>query len=283
MPKEKIDVAALVSQVPNADRPDHASKFTGPSWNKMESITEPIIAAGPAGVQALVDLLVNPEARGFVDYKARYVLHAMALRAAGGERNPLNALLTRVLVKNLADGKKASAVKGYLIRQLQVAGGEKVINAIAPFLLDEALCEDATQALLAIGPAAAKAIRSALPNAAVGNRLTIVQALGVLADKASTDMLIGAAGESDREVRMAAVWALANIADVKAADVLIKAAGARNRWENTRAVKACLLFAEKMAACGQKDSAGKVCRYLIKSRTDKKDQYIREAASKILA
>ena len=53
-------------------------------------------------------------------------------------------------------------------------------------------------------------------------------------------------------------------------------------WERIQAAKHCLVLAEKLAAAGKKAESAKVYTYLVDSRKDASEAYIREAAQNAL-
>ncbi|MBI4601402.1 MAG: hypothetical protein HY721_05495, partial [Planctomycetes bacterium] len=46
MQATKLDVAALVAQVPDADQPERASKLTGPKPEAAEALCRQVLAGG---------------------------------------------------------------------------------------------------------------------------------------------------------------------------------------------------------------------------------------------
>ncbi len=139
------------------------------------------------------------------DGKARYAVHALAVRA-GGLEDDARKRFAEVLSGSLA-GDRAKAVKEFVVRELQVCGGAEVATALGTLLADEELCEPAAQALAAIGGnAAAAQLRRAVGESKGKGRLTLVQNLGVLRDKDSLDAFKGATTDDDADIRTVAVW-----------------------------------------------------------------------------
>ena len=113
--------------------------------------------------------------------------------------------------------------KGFVIRQLQIAGGNEVAAALGEWLLDDELWEDAAQALLAIGGTGEKFVQ-ALPKAKGKQLLTTVQALGVLKVNNAAEHLRKLVTGDDASLRQVAAWSLAQMGDAASAAVLLKAA-----------------------------------------------------------
>ena len=282
-------IAKLVNQMPDVDEPKtgadgkketrDAGKLTGPAWPAAARIYNQILAAGPAGIVAVIDLI--DEADNGQDFKARYTLHGLCIHCTRPEQSAQRAVLVQTLIDQLG-ANRPKPITGLLIRQLQVVGDKRAVAPIGKFLVDPDLYADAANALLTIREGAVQQFRAALPNTAGRTRLTIVQALGSLRDAASIDALKQAATDADADMRMAAVWGLANIADASAVDTVIKASSAQG-YERVAATKACLMLAESLNAAGKKADARRIYEHLRTTRTDPKEKYIRNAAEAAMA
>ncbi len=280
------ELKELVDRTPDLDtrkrkdgKTDVTGKLTGPLLSEAEAVYEKILSGGRDSVVGVIGMLAETDKGD--DYKARYVLHNLAVhvcRPAGARHR---AAVVDALVSQLA-GDRPKSVQAFLVRQLQVCGDQRAAEPLGALLGDDDLCEPAAQALLAIGDGAVEQFRSALRGASGPRRLTIVQALGVLRDRQSLPALKAAAGDDDAEIRSAAVWALANIADPSAVEVVLKAAE-RDGYERIQAAKACLLLAEKLLAAGRKDEARRIYTRLKDTRSDPSEHYLRDAAAQALA
>lgn len=239
------ELKSLVDQMPDPD--ERQMYCTDIDKEKTERAVAEIHKGGRDHLLALIDTLVEP-GRGD-DVKSHYALHCLALHVSGLASDEPRRTFALTLASELG-GDRPKGVQRYLIRELQVAGGEEVVETLGKLLTDEALCEPAAQALVAIGHGAAEQLRNALPTAKGKCRLTIVQNLGVVGDARSVGALQEAVGDEDREIRLAAAWGLANIGDAGSTDLLLKAAEAEDGWERIQMTKACLLLAEKLRAAG---------------------------------
>src|SRR5262249_36185715 len=150
-------------------------------------------------------------------------------------------------------------------------------------LSDPDVGEYATQALLAIRAGAVEEFRKALPELKGGPRLTVLQALGVLADPASAEAMKAAISGGDRDIRLAAGWGLGRIGDAGAVDAVLKAADVEAGYERIKATSSALLLAERLLAAGKKPDAAKIYKHLKETRTDASEGYVVEAASDGLA
>lgn len=265
----------LVNQMPD---PDNRGMYTNMDKAKIETAIAEIHKGGRDSIIGLIDMLVEP-GKGD-DVKGHYALHVLAVGVCkpGGDKG--RAEFARTVASQLAGRPKG--VQRYLIRQLQVAGGNEVAPILGKALLDPALCGPAAQALLAIGKGAADQLRAALPKVKGRCRLTIILGLGFLADPAAAGAFKQAVGDDDSQIRMAATWGLARIAEAGWADAILKMADGHKGWERIQHTKACLLLAEKLLAAGNKTAAIAIYTHLRDTRTEPSELYIRQAAAKAL-
>jgi len=275
MTQDKI--AEAVEQVPALDK---RGTFTGPAWEEILPAVDSVLSAGKDGVVAVVAMLKDVD--DGADYKARYFLHVIAQYVGRPGKEAARATFIEALASQLG-GDRPKGVQGYVARQLQVAGSKDSAPALGKVLADPDLCEYATQALLAIRTGAVEEFRKALPELKGGPRLTVLQALGVLADGASVDAMKAAIADADREVRLAAGWGLARIGDAGSVDVVLKAADVDAGYERIKATSSALLLAEKLLSAGKKADAAKIYKHLQGTRTDPSEAYVKEVASEGLA
>jgi hypothetical protein len=296
MGNSSVSVAELVSKLPD---PDENGLLSNIDKESVENVIAEIHKAGRDGIVGLIDMLVEPGKAD--DVKPRYAIHCLAVYVCKLKDKKHRRAFAEILASQLValaagqlDRDRPKQIKGYLIRQLQVAGGEEVAGALGKFLLDEELCEYAAQALVAPaasrlrskpagGDGAAEQLRDALPNAKGKCRLTVIQNLGVVRDRKSVDALREAVGDKDRDIRLTAAWGLANIGDPGSVDVLLKGADVQDPYERIKAAQACLLLAENLLAAGKKKDAMKIYAHLRDTRTDPAEQYLRELAEGALA
>jgi len=296
MGNSSVSIAELVSKLPD---PDENGLLSNIDKESVENVIAEIHKAGRDGIVGLIDMLVEPGKAD--DVKPRYALHCLAVYVCKLKDKKHRRAFAEILASQL-DRDRPKQIKGYLIRQLQVAGGEEVAGALGKFLLDEELCEYAAQALVApaasrlrskpaggdgaaeqLAALAAGQLRDALPNAKGKCRLTVIQNLGVVRDRKSVDALKQALGDEDRDIRLAAAWGLANIGDPGSVDVVLRAADVQDPYERIKAAQACLLLAENLLAAGKKKDAMKIYAHLRDTRTDPVEQYLRELAEGALA
>lgn len=283
MATNESDVKALVEQMPDADKPGETSKFTGPAPGAAEEVFEGILSGGRGSLLELIAMLRDHTDPEFKDFRPEYVLHGLAIYVGRPGNEKQQEQFAKTLASQLDSDEVPSAVKAYLIRELQVVGGEDVVKALGEMLGDEALCEYAAQALVAIGDGAGKRLRGALRKAKGRCRVTIVQNLGVVRDRWSVRALKKVLADEDADVRVAAAWALARIGSPGTVDAVLKAADAEPGWERIKTTQACLVLAENLLAAGKTKDAEEIYARLRDSRTDESEHYVREAAERGLA
>jgi len=268
-PAQAGSVADIVAKMPAYDA------ATG------QPMLEEILKLGPDALKELCSLVTPPQDTG--DAKARYAVHGLALytKRPGGQAD--RAKLEKALLDALAAAQDAD-LKVFFIEQLQLCGSDAAAGAIATLLGDDRLGDPAAQALIRIGsPRCVELIRNELPKAQGKRLVTIVQALGAMADKQSAKALLPYAADKDQTLRRTAWFALANIGDASAIDALkAAAAGSAGRYERALGTKYYLLLASRLAEGGDKDAAATICRELLKTRTDPAEGNVACAALYVL-
>jgi len=268
-----VKLIELLRQIPDHD-PNR--KLTGPDPALAEKIYEGVLENGRDGIVGLIALLPSQEEG--VAWRARYVLHGLAIYAGRPDKQQYRATLAGALASRLESDLPVE-LRCFLAQELQAVGSGDVASALGKLLDDEGTCAAAAMALGAIRDGAAEQFRAALSTAQGKNRLTIVQALAVLADPASVEAFKTALADADREVRLAAAHGLANLGDPGATDALLKAADAPEVWQRDQMTNVCLLLAERLTASGKKDQARQIYQRLHDWRDKPEDRHIRQAAS----
>lgn len=243
-----------------------------------EAVAE-LVAGGREAVVGLVELLV-PASKGG-DSQVRHALHALVIHV-GGVKGEKRKTVAEALASTL-NGDRPADVKGFVLRQLQLIGGEEVVASVGKLLTDDALGDEAATTLLAVRTGAAEQFRAALPQVRGRRVVVVVQALGTLRDRESAAELRKLLTSEDREARMTAAWAVANLGDAESAALLLKASDGAEGFERTKTTQACLLLAETLLAAGQKKEAAAIYRHLESTRTDAAERHVRDAATRGLA
>lgn len=258
------------------------SKFTGPAPAAAAKLCEAVLAGGRESLVELIELIRDPADLEFMNYKAEYLVHILAVHVGRAGRETQRSLFTGVLAAQAGNEKLAAPVRAFLVRELRLIGGADAVKALGNLLSDETLCEHAAAALVSIEDGAGESFRKALPKATGRNRLILVQSLGAIRDAKSALTLAKLLTDPDRDIRLAAAWGLARIGDPSFANLLIKTADSAEGLDRAKATQACLVLAETLASAGKKTDAAKIYSHLRDTRTDLKEAYICEAARQAL-
>lgn len=278
----KPNVAELVSQMPEVDKPGTASKFTGPNPEAANKIFAELFAGGHESLVELISLIRTPGDADYTDYKAGYVLHGLAVYAGAPGREKERALLAGLLAGALSEGKASPETKALFIQEIQYCGAAECVLALTRLLGDATLAEPATRALLSVRAGVAPVLQRALTEAKGRQRVGLVLALGRLADPAALPALREALRDQDMSVRLAAAWSLASMGDAASAGALVKLADGATGNDRTQATDACLLLAETLAGSGKVTDARQLLTRLRDSRQEESERYVRDAADRAL-
>tara|TARA_B110000003_G_C16614808_1_gene520903 strand:- start:385 stop:1215 length:831 start_codon:yes stop_codon:yes gene_type:complete len=247
-----------------------------------QQAVEQIISGGRKITREIIDLILEPGNGD--DIRPRHAIHATAIRVGGSGKEIERNSFASALASTLTDDRP-KAVKGFVIRQLQICGGAKQAEAIAYFLNDseEHLYEYSAQALEAIGSLTIEYFRTAYPLAKGTPRITILQGLGVLQDKKSRPFFLSAMQDTDLEIRLAGIWGLMRISSAKDAELMLSQSLKEKGWGRIKATAYCFELAEKLAKNGQSKEAKAIYIKIKKSHSEKQDAYLRETADQGLA
>ena len=242
----------------------------------QESMKDPEAAAAQ-----LLNLLLDPGTEGN-DIQARHFLHTMAVRIPDHGRkvkSNIRAKFSLVLARSLAEDHP-DRVKAFVIRQLQICGGEEVVSSIGEFLIVEGIADDAAQALIAIGKVSAGQFRKALPKIRNNPILyrNALHGLAELADEPSNEFFLEAIKNEDDECRLLGLWGLTQIGDAATLEDFLKAEQKEKGFSRIRAASFCIQFAEKI----QEKDAARIYRHLQKTRTLPEEKYLQEIAASAL-
>ncbi len=280
----QADIEALVNSMPNADRsPD--GKHTGPDREMAQKAVDAILQGGKASVTALVDMLKDPTPppakegepkkppEKVEDYKANYLLHAVATYARRPDAEAERKMVTEALAAAL-EAERPVIVKKHILEELLWLGGEEPVPVLTKLLLDPELYDYAARALEARKLAAP--LRAALPKASGRSRVALLQALGRIRDAEAAPAALADIKSADADLRLAAAEALADIGDAKAVDALLGAAklDKATAYEMTLA-EAALRLAQRLADAGNKDAAKRIYTTLPQQYPGRAGRHVR--------
>lgn len=237
------------------------TQLPAPNPEEAQRLHVTLVKLGVPAYQELCNMLV-PMGTGD-DVKARLALSGLALHVSRAGAEKERKQFAEAIIVALQSNAHWQ-VKTFLIKQLHLAGGKECVTSLKSFLVDEKLCEPATHALLAIRvPEVGAAFVQALSNSKGASRLTIIKALGELRGKQAVPELLKLATDENREVQRAARAALANGGELAAMSLLTEAI----QSENSQAARTdYLLFAERRAEAGDKQTGARICREVLANR-----------------
>ena len=248
---------------------------------KTDKAIEEAMKDPEAVASQIVKRLLDPGVEGN-DIQARHLLHTMAVRIphhSRKEKNNKRAKFSLVLAEALS-GDHPDRVKAFVIRQLQICGGEEVVPLIGAFLIVEGIADDAAQALIAIGKVSAGQFREVLPKVKNNSILyrNVLHGLAELADESSKDFFLEAIKNEDDECRLLGLWGLTQIGDSSTLGPFLKADQKEKGFSRIKAASYCLKFAEKIS----KKDATEIYRHLQKTRTLPEEKYLQEIVASAL-
>lgn len=281
-PPSKNDDPNKPKPKPAPPKPGTGSKFTAPDPDVVARICDEIIAGGPASFRELIGLIRDPAGDDFKNYKAEYLCHCLTIHLGRQDKQAQRRAFIDTLAAETGNEKLSAHTRGFLVRELQLIGDRAAVSALGKLLPDERFCDDASRALLSIKDGVVGEFRSALSKVQGRSRLTVLQALGVLRDTDSIATFRNAIRAADTDTRLLGGWGLAQVGDAGSIGLVLNAAETQEPWERIKATQACLLLAENLAAAGKRAEAANIYKHLRDTRTDPKEKYIRDAASKAL-
>jgi len=214
---------------------------------------------------------------------ASRLLHGMALKALTAKLEAGEKPFADVMAAELA-GDHSTGVKCFIIRQLEFAGLRKHVAPVARFLTGAETASPAARTVTTLGgEAAMAALRSALPKADEGAKLSLVKALALLGDTQSAPHIIPLAKSKDRDLRLCAIGALSKMGKPEALPPIQEALATTDVYERSVVTAAALELGRTMIAGGFKDKAAAIYQDLWDKRTGPTETHIRCAALRGLA
>ena len=258
-------LTALVKALPEVSK----GRYEGPGRADAEKLWDKMWEGGAGHVAALVEMM--DDAGPGKDFQPRYALHGLVTHLGQPGRDTDRRALVDALAATLKEPKSATT-KAIVLRELLHARGREAIPTIGMLLLQDGLCEYASQALFSFGGEAATAeLRRAAAKATGTTRMTILRGLGEVRDAKSVKLLTQALGDADRDTRVVAADALAEIGDPASAGPLLKAAGVLSTFERGLMRGACLRLAQRLVEENRKGDAESLLLKLWITATDLAD------------
>jgi HEAT repeat protein len=246
---------------------DILAQFPANGAAHRDRLADDMLGLGESGIAEFTRQLV-PAGSGN-DTAVRFALNCMAVYASEFGSEPKRTMAEKALIAGLTAATDPE-VKTFLLSQLRLVGREEAVKAAAPYLLDTALFEPATQLMLTVRSAGARQqLLAALGKAKDANQVTIVKALGELKVEEANSAILPLASASGLPLRKVALAALAQIASPNSYSTLTAAARrAGYRYDPANATGALLAYARNLGEKGNLALCEKTCRLIMKNCTD---------------
>ena len=273
--------ATLKSTVAPISVDEALANMPADSTQEGDALYATLIPSAPGCVVDLCGRLVPPgtgddtAARFAIESLARYVMRD----GAEGERKAyVQGIITALGAADDGD------VKAFMIRKLELAGKNDAVPTLAGYLDDDRLCEPATQALLRIGTSrASSALHKALALSQGKRRVTLIQAMGVMKNRAAVATLVSFAQGNDPAVCQAALDALANIGDPDSEYLLAEAINDGDPFRKSHAQANYLRYARSLADRGHKKQALSVIHQTLRASATATESNVRGSALEAMA
>jgi len=242
-----------------------------------------LASAGEEGVMMLTDMLHAPGqgSNAQVEYALSGLTHFVAAKGQEAAR----ASVVKGYLKAL---EKASdrEIKAFIIRQLQLTGGDEVVDALARYLNQDDLSGPSSRALAAIGTEKATQALQASLMRRMGNAKTqqdAILAIGEARLPVAEDLLIGMVGNGDVEMQRIVLYALSRMGSKNALKPLADAASRTGyTYDKTQANEAYIRLIHRVAEQGDIKEAEKAANDLLKQATKFGKVQTRTSALQIL-
>ena len=285
-----IAALALVAQVLTAQSPanrttstvvaDVLAQMPVKKQAEYDKVIRELAATGEAGVEALVKMLGAPGkgSNAGVEYALSGLAHYVSAKGHEKER----ALAAKGFLNALARSD-ARETKAFILRQLEVMGGNECVEPLAEYLNDPTLSGPASRALAAIGtPEAGNALVAALKQrtGTPKTQADVITAIGAMKADGAEEPLQPFAGNADESLRKAALHALARVGTTASAPLLREAAArAGYTLEKGGANEAYVALLKRLAeGPATRKFAAKAAATLAKDAAKAGQTHTREAA-----
>ncbi len=250
----KITLPALLEKLPAQD------------GTEAELIFSALLNTGNSGIEQICRQLNAPQSEKVT--QAKFALNGLAKFVSRGDREAGRIRFVQAVLAALQQNSN-TGTQSFLIRQVQIAGKDEAVVPLSRYLNDEKLCEPATQALLAIATGAAKEVLlAALEQVNQANQITIAKALGELRCKKAVPKIKELSQSKNENIRAVSLFALANIGADGSESVLRQAVQTASQKQVNELSSCLLLFAQRRAEAGDKQTGGKIYRDVLQTGPD---------------
>lgn len=156
MPETDID--ALFARIPELE---DGVRFPALDPAEAPVLFDEVLAGGDEAIGAIVDRL--REIDDGTDWKARFLLHALATHVSGEGRGDVRKAL-QAAYAGAAVSERPAPVRTFVLQQLRWIADDEAVATVAPVVVDgdRPLADAALAVMVSVGRAARPALREAL-------------------------------------------------------------------------------------------------------------------------
>lgn len=240
--------------------------------------------AGDDAVQVIVGM-INAPGKGS-NAQTDYALSGLSHFVMAKGQESARLVVAKAYVKALGSVSERET-KAFIIRQLQIMGGDEAVDALADYLTDKELSGPASRALARIAtPAACEALMAGLKSrVAMGAKAKrdMINAIAEAKVAGAEELLLTFVGSQDIDLQKTVLYALSQVGGEASLKVLGDAAAqAGYTMEKSGANEAYIELIKNIAAKGNVAAAEKAAKDLQKKAEKANQLQTREAALKIL-
>ncbi|MDL2220952.1 DUF1080 domain-containing protein [Parabacteroides sp. OttesenSCG-928-N08] len=253
---------------------------------QQEEYNKQLADLAAAGEEAAMMLIDRIQAPGKGDNTLTdYALSGLTHYVTGLADEQARLTLSNAYMKAL-DKVEERETKAFIIRQLQLCGGDECVDLLGRYLNREELSGPAARALASINTEkAAQAMQASLMRR-MGSAKTqqdAIQAIGEAKMAVPEDLISGMLGNGDENMQKVVLFALGRIGSSASLKAVGEAAAkAGYAMEKTGANEAYIALIKNVAAKGESKEAEKAANNLLKAATKAGKTHTRDAALEIL-
>lgn len=242
-----------------------------------------LASTGEEGVAMLIDMM-NAPGKGS-NSQVEYALSGLTNYVGAKEQESARSTTVNAYLKALEKVQERET-KAFIIRQLQLIGGDESVEALGRYLNHEELSGPAARALANIGTENAKQALQASLMRRMGTPKTqqdIIMAVGEARLPIAEDLLTGMIGNGDVEMQRVVLYTLSRIGSSASLKPMADAAAKVGyRYEKSQANEAYVMLIKRLAEKGDVKTAKKAANDLLKQATKAGQTHTRTAALEIL-
>ncbi len=229
-----------------------------------DKLAEELIALGDQGFQQLADKM-TPSGKGD-NSSVVFAINGLTRYVSQPGKEGQRAFAETCFIHALEKANETE-VKAFFLRQLKLIGKDNAAKAVAPYLVNNELCEPATFALTSINSEAAKnELLGALQKATGNAQITIIRALGELQVVGANGEILKYISADNKNLSKTSLAAAASIGAPESYQPLLTAAQ-KAGWvyEPTNATSAFVSYAASLGEKGNLPLCSKACDEITKA------------------